>query len=100
MIRPIRIGVQLAPQHATYPELRDAVARFEQLGVDVIVGWDHFFPLTGDPDGAHFESWMTLAAGVSAAPAAAGSGFGLGLGSKPGGPTEEELASLQKFLGR
>jgi len=30
--------------------------------------------------------------------AAAGSGFGLG--SKPGGPTEEELASLQKFLGR
>ncbi|MDF1478700.1 signal recognition particle protein [Leifsonia sp. H3M29-4] len=30
--------------------------------------------------------------------AAAGSGFGLG--SKPGGPSEEELASLQKFLGR
>jgi len=39
-----------------------------------------------------------LAAGVSAQPAAAGSGFGLG--SKQGGPTEEELASLQKFLGR
>ncbi len=38
-----------------------------------------------------------LAAGASA-PAAAGSGFGLG--SKPGGPSEEELASLQKFLGR
>jgi signal recognition particle subunit SRP54 len=29
---------------------------------------------------------------------AAGSGFGLG--STPGGPSEEELASLQKFLGR
>ncbi|MCU1439657.1 MAG: signal recognition particle protein [Rhodoglobus sp.] len=39
-----------------------------------------------------------LAAGVSAKPAAGGSGFGLG--SKPGGPSEEELASLQKFLGR
>jgi signal recognition particle subunit SRP54 len=39
-----------------------------------------------------------LAAGVSAKPAAGGSGFGLG--SKPGGPTEDELASLQKFLGR
>ena len=38
-----------------------------------------------------------LVAGASA-PAAAGSGFGLG--SKPGGPSEEELASLQKFLGR
>ncbi len=40
-----------------------------------------------------------LAAGESLKPAAvAGSGFGLG--SKPGGPSEEELASLQKFLGR
>lgn len=62
MTRPIRVGVQLAPQHATYAQLRDAVARYEQLGVDVIVGWDHFFPLTGDPDGAHFEAWTTLAA--------------------------------------
>jgi signal recognition particle subunit SRP54 len=39
-----------------------------------------------------------LAAGRSATPAASGSGFGLG--STPGGPSEEELASLQKFLGR
>jgi signal recognition particle subunit SRP54 len=39
-----------------------------------------------------------IAAGVTAKPAAGGSGFGLG--SKPGGPSEEELASLQKFLGR
>ncbi|MGV8883150.1 MAG: signal recognition particle protein [Rhodoglobus sp.] len=42
-----------------------------------------------------------LAAGTAAKPAAAaGSGFGLGGGAKAGGPTEEELASLQKFLGR
>jgi len=41
-----------------------------------------------------------LAAGASVKPAAAaGSGFGLG-SAKPGGPSEEELASLQKFLGR
>lgn len=40
-----------------------------------------------------------LAAGASAKPAAAG-GSGFGLGSKAGGPSEEELASLQKFLGR
>lgn len=39
-----------------------------------------------------------LAAGAPVKSAAAGSGFGLG--AKPGGPTEEELASLQKFLGR
>jgi signal recognition particle subunit SRP54 len=40
-----------------------------------------------------------LAAGDSLKPAAA-AGSGFGLGSKPGGPSEEELASLQKFLGR
>lgn len=44
-----------------------------------------------------------IAVGGPASPAASGSGFGLGskgLGSNAGGPTEEELASLQKFLGR
>ena len=43
-----------------------------------------------------------LASGVKPATSAGGSGFGLGGGAsaKPGGPTEEELASLQKFLGR
>jgi signal recognition particle subunit SRP54 len=40
-----------------------------------------------------------LAAGGSLKPAAA-AGSGFGLGSKSGGPSEEELASLQKFLGR
>lgn len=43
-----------------------------------------------------------LAAGASSKPAASGSGFGLGAqaGAGQGGPSEEELASLQKFLGR
>jgi signal recognition particle subunit SRP54 len=35
-----------------------------------------------------------------AAPKAAAAGSGFGIGSTPGGPSEEELASLQKFLGR
>ena len=39
-----------------------------------------------------------LAAGTPISTGATGSGFGLG--SKPGGPSAEELASLQKFLGR
>lgn len=60
--RPIRIGVQIAPQHATYSTIRDAVAKCEELGVDVVFNWDHFFPLSGDPDGLHFESWTMLAA--------------------------------------
>lgn len=59
---PVRLGVQLQPQHATYSEIRDAVLRFEDMGVDILFNWDHFFPLFGDPDGAHFESWTMLAA--------------------------------------
>lgn len=60
---PIRIGVQLQPQHAPeYSQIRDAVRRCEDLGVDVTFNWDHFFPLYGDPEGAHFECWTMLGA--------------------------------------
>ncbi|KQS96875.1 LLM class F420-dependent oxidoreductase [Cellulomonas sp. Leaf395] len=62
MTHPIRIGVQLQPQHADYTQIRDAVRRAEDLGVDIIFNWDHFFPLTGDPDGKHFECWTMLGA--------------------------------------
>ncbi len=60
--RPIRIAVQLQPQHADYRQIRDAVLRSEDLGVDIVFNWDHFFPLTGDPDGKHFECWTMLGA--------------------------------------
>ena len=62
MTHPIRIGVQLQPQHADYTQIRDAVRRAEDLGVDVLFNWDHFFPLSGDPDGKHFECWTMLGA--------------------------------------
>lgn len=58
----IRIGVQIQPQHADYGQIRDAVRRAEDAGVDVIFNWDHFFPLYGDPDGKHFECWTMLGA--------------------------------------
>src|SRR5690554_6388585 len=60
--RPIRIGVLLAPQHADYPTLRATAAELEGLGIDILFTWDHFFPLSGDPDGRHVESWTMLAA--------------------------------------
>ena len=60
---PIRIGVQLQPQHSPqYGHIRDAVRRCEDIGVDVAFNWDHFFPLYGDPDGAHYECWTMLGA--------------------------------------
>ncbi len=63
MTTSVRIGVQLQPQHApVYANIRDAVRRCEDMGVDVVFNWDHFFPLYGDPDGAHFECWTMLGA--------------------------------------
>jgi probable F420-dependent oxidoreductase len=59
---PVRIGIQIEPQQATYAQIRDAVLRLEDQGVDVLFNWDHFFPLHGDPDGPHFEGWTMLAA--------------------------------------
>lgn len=60
--RPIRIAAQVQPQHADYPAIRDTVRTLEDLGIDVIFNWDHFYPLSGDPDGKHFEAWTMLAA--------------------------------------
>ena len=63
MSLPVRIGVQLQPQQCPdYGRIRDAVRRCEDIGVDIVFNWDHFFPLYGDPDGAHFECWTMLGA--------------------------------------
>ncbi len=59
--RPIRLGVQVQPQHATYQKIRETVIELEQLGVDILFNWDHFFPLSGEKDGLHFEAWTELA---------------------------------------
>ncbi len=59
---PIRIGIQIQPQHADYRQIRDAVMRAEDLGVDIVFNWDHFYPLSGDPEGQHFECWTMLGA--------------------------------------
>ena len=37
-------------------------AEAEELGVDVVFNWDHFYPLYGEPDGKHFECWTMLGA--------------------------------------
>ena len=58
----IKVGVQVAPQHTTYADYAQAWLDADARGVDSIWNWDHFFPLSGDPDGPHFEGWTTLAA--------------------------------------
>jgi probable F420-dependent oxidoreductase len=58
---PIRIAFHLHPQHASYDAMRRAAVQAEEMGVDLVYNWDHFFPLYGDPDGAHYEAWTMLA---------------------------------------
>ncbi|MCE7872606.1 LLM class F420-dependent oxidoreductase [bacterium CPR1] len=72
----IRIGVQLHPQHCTYPEFIEAVEGCDRLGVDTLWTWDHFYPLYGEEGapmadvppvdsprrGDHFEAWTLLTA--------------------------------------
>jgi probable F420-dependent oxidoreductase len=57
-----KIGVQLHPQATSVEELRTAWRAADELGVDSLWVWDHFYPLYGDPDAAHFEAYTLLAA--------------------------------------
>ncbi len=57
-----KVGVSLHPQQATIEEYRAAWRQVDRMGVDSLWVWDHFYPLYGDPDGAHFECWSLLAA--------------------------------------
>jgi probable F420-dependent oxidoreductase len=57
-----KVGVQLWPQHTDIGALREAWLAADEMGVDSIWVWDHFFPLTGPTDGPHFEGWSLLAA--------------------------------------
>ena len=75
MTRPIRIGVTLQPGNAPdYPTWRSAVIHAEELGADLVFGWDHFhrpeiselnqgIPVLAEvqPDVTHFEGWTALA---------------------------------------
>jgi alkanesulfonate monooxygenase SsuD/methylene tetrahydromethanopterin reductase-like flavin-dependent oxidoreductase (luciferase family) len=66
MTHPVRIGVQIQPQHADYAQIRAAVADAENAGVDIVFNWDHFFPLRGETYGKHFECWTMLGAWAEA----------------------------------
>jgi probable F420-dependent oxidoreductase len=57
-----KVGVQIQPQHTDIDAYGRAWVQADQIGVDSIWHWDHFFPPMGDPGGTHFEGWTTLAA--------------------------------------
>jgi probable F420-dependent oxidoreductase len=61
-MHPIRVGIQITQQHATYPQIRDAWKRVDASGADTLWNWDHFFPLGGDLDGTHQDNFTALGA--------------------------------------
>jgi probable F420-dependent oxidoreductase len=61
-VTAFKVGVHIRPQHTTIEALRAAWMGADAMGVDSISIWDHFYPLTGDPAGTHFECWSLLAA--------------------------------------
>ena len=56
-----KVGVHIRPQHTNIQALRQAWKAADDLGVDSITTWDHFYPLQGDPTSTHFECWSLLA---------------------------------------
>ncbi len=58
----IRVGIQITQQHATYRQMRQAWQAVDASGADTLFNWDHFFPQSGDPNGAHLDNWTALGA--------------------------------------
>ena len=61
----VTIGVQVIPQHGDFEPMKRAWMEADALGTDRIYNWDHFFPLSGDRNGKHFES-LTVQAAMAA----------------------------------
>jgi probable F420-dependent oxidoreductase len=61
----VTVGLQVIPQHGDYEAMKRAWIAADELGVDRIYNWDHFFPLSGEPEGKHFES-LTIQAAMAA----------------------------------
>jgi F420-dependent oxidoreductase-like protein len=58
----LRFGVQILPQHATYADILQTWREADELGFDTAFVFDHFIPISSDPNGPCFEGWTLLAA--------------------------------------
>jgi probable F420-dependent oxidoreductase len=63
---PVRIAVQIQPQRCSYADIRRAAAQLEELGIDMLLNWDHFFPQYSSGDVEHYECWTMLGAWAEA----------------------------------
>jgi alkanesulfonate monooxygenase SsuD/methylene tetrahydromethanopterin reductase-like flavin-dependent oxidoreductase (luciferase family) len=58
----LKLGMLLASQAATWPEMLDAARRIDRLGYAHLWTWDHLYAIFGDPYQPIFEGWSLLSA--------------------------------------
>jgi len=58
----IKIGALLWPQTSSWPALRDAAIRADEVGLDSLWTWDHLNAIVGPWEQPILEGWTTLAA--------------------------------------
>src|SRR5688572_33095403 len=58
----MRIGFQVWPQNTTWPAMREVAELADNIGVESIWTWDHFYALSGEEERPNFEAWQILPA--------------------------------------
>ncbi|HET7521330.1 MAG TPA: LLM class flavin-dependent oxidoreductase [Candidatus Limnocylindria bacterium] len=58
----VKLGLLLWNQYTTWPQLRAAGIRADELGYDEIFTWDHLYPIVGSHEGPMLEAYMVMAA--------------------------------------
>jgi alkanesulfonate monooxygenase SsuD/methylene tetrahydromethanopterin reductase-like flavin-dependent oxidoreductase (luciferase family) len=48
-------------QYTTWPAMRAAAVRADELGYDDVWTWDHIYPIVGSVEGPILEGWLVLA---------------------------------------
>jgi F420-dependent oxidoreductase-like protein len=56
------LGINLWPQNATWPRMRERALLADRLGFDSLWVWDHFYAINGDLHRPNFEGWQIQAA--------------------------------------
>jgi F420-dependent oxidoreductase-like protein len=77
---PVKLGMLAWNQYTTWPAMRDAAVRADQLGYDDLWTWDHLYPIVGSDQGPILEGWTVLAGWAGATERAR---IGLMVGANP-----------------
>lgn len=58
----LRVGGIIDPEGLTYHDIESIAKRYEELGFDSAMIFDHFFPIHSSDDTPYLECWTTLSA--------------------------------------